>query len=243
MLCVCFTCGGGSRAKSRAEASRRSLAAATQARGWNISRRSVRASIHPSDRPTARTMPLCRAHIKVSRTRTLILFLFSSGAQKKQFLKRRARVREQCSSDGSQCECEQCVCKYKFEKSGRAGAELLFTRVIAPCCCCAGDELYYYVRLLQREMRKFDARRILTQFGFCLAAAKSFHLRSGQPAACCCWETPLCYGIFFFSHAQRARTNEWESELPNEIINFYLFFAIFAACVQRFFCKLKFSHA
>lgn len=76
-----------------------------------------------------------------------------------------------------------CVCKYKFEKSGRAGAELIFTRVIAPCCCCAGDELYYYVRLLQREMRKFDARRILTQFGFCLAAAKSFHLRSGQPAA------------------------------------------------------------
>lgn len=91
---------------------------------------------------------------------------------------------------------------------GRAGAELLFTRVIAPCCCCAGDELYYYVRLLQREMRKFDARRILTQFGFCLAAAKSFHLRSGQPAAAAAGRLLSAMGSFsFLMHSAPAQTN------------------------------------
>ena len=211
-FCVCFTCGGGgSWEKSRAEASARSLAAATQARGWNISRRSVHASIHPTDRPPGQ----CHFAVRTSRSqgRERWSFFYSAVARRKNNFLNGARVREQCSfGGGSQCECES-VCKYKFERRA-AGGELLFTRVIAPCCCCAGDELYYYVRLLQREMRKFDARRILTQFGFCLAAAKSFHLRSGQPAAAFAAGRLLCYGIFFFSHTCSARTNEWESELP-----------------------------
>jgi hypothetical protein len=204
----------------------------------------IRPCIHPSDRPTDRqdnaTLPCAHQGLKDANVDPF--FIQQRRAEKKIFLNG-ARVREQCSFDGgSQCECKS-VCKYKFERRA-AGGELLFARVIAPCCCCAGDELYYYVRLLlQREMRKFDARRILTQFGFCLAARQNhFTFVQVNLLLLLLGDSSLLWDLFLFSHAAPAQTNGRVNCL-NEIIKFYLFFAIFAACVQRpqrFFRKLKF---
>lgn len=206
LLCVCFTCGGGSREKSRAEASARSLARSLRP----LKREGGTSRGDPSIRPTARTMPLCRAHSKVSRTRTLILFLFSSGAQKKQFLKRRASAR---TMQLRQCECES-VCKYKFERraGGRAEScylpESLHLAAAAPrwwiillcAIAAAGDEEIWCAP-------NSHTIRILPRSGKIISPS----FRS-TCCCCCCWETPLwLWDLFLFSHAQRPhkRMGEW----------------------------------